>query len=143
MSAAGGGSAHLDEIASTTELVGRAFSAFTFPDIYKIQDFHSDDAPPLQKKSIPPLFAAIFGKGNIFERDDDDEESPNCVLCVSDGLAEGNSVSECLEDSSEGELAPRKYSKSRLFKIEKEFPSPKHEAMPQEGAWSVCLRLCV
>ena len=54
------------DVLSATAMVGRAFSAITFPDLYKIQDFHSDDAPPLKQVGMPPIFAAIFGNNGIF-----------------------------------------------------------------------------
>ena len=56
----------MGDVLSATALVGQAFNAIKFPDLYKIQDFHSEDAKPLKKTAIPPLFAAIFGNGNIF-----------------------------------------------------------------------------
>ena len=73
-----GNGGSMDQIIAKSAMIGRAFAALTFPDLYRIQDFHSKGAEPLDKEEAPALFAAIFGNGNVFSdffeaKDDDDD----------------------------------------------------------------------
>eukprot|EP00620_Florenciella_sp_RCC1587_P020156 CAMPEP_0182557106 /NCGR_PEP_ID=MMETSP1324-20130603/1149_1 /TAXON_ID=236786 /ORGANISM="Florenciella sp., Strain RCC1587" /LENGTH=374 /DNA_ID=CAMNT_0024769117 /DNA_START=16 /DNA_END=1136 /DNA_ORIENTATION=+ len=69
----GGGSSALremDEIVTCTYLLGRAIAAMSFPDMYRIQDFHSKKAPELKSDKIPPAFARM---GLAMHENDDDD----------------------------------------------------------------------
>ena len=35
----------LEQLVACTYLLGQALSSMSFPDMYRIQDFHADDAP--------------------------------------------------------------------------------------------------
>ena len=38
----------LEQLVACTYLLGQALSSMSFPDMYRIQDFHADDAPRLR-----------------------------------------------------------------------------------------------
>ena len=66
----GGGASAIqgvDEMLSTTYMIGRAISAITFPGMYRIYDFHSDKAPKLKNQKQFTFFA--------LDSDDEDDES--------------------------------------------------------------------
>ena len=57
-----------EELLTCSLLLGRAIAALTFPDMYRIQDFHSEDAPELESRKRTnrterEMFAALFEDG--------------------------------------------------------------------------------
>eukprot|EP01031_Cornospumella_fuschlensis_P034248 gene34248-41456_t len=59
----------VEELMTTTILIGRAISSMSFPGMYRIQDFHSPLAPPL--KVFRP-FPQFFFLGDEEEEDNND-----------------------------------------------------------------------
>lgn len=68
----GGGASAMegvDELLSTTYMIGRAISAITFPGMYRIYDFHSSKAPKLMNQRQFSFFAP--------DSDDEDDNLEN------------------------------------------------------------------
>ncbi|GMI05742.1 hypothetical protein TrLO_g10632 [Triparma laevis f. longispina] len=97
----------IDTILSKSALIGRAFAALTFPDLYRIQDFHSSNAPPLIIEEAPALFSAIFGSsfGVITESSDPFGRTPSTSVIKIDSNSNSNNNSR---GNSEGEEEERK-----------------------------------
>jgi len=62
----GGASSNSDDVLHTSLMMGRAFAAISFPDLYKVQDFHDDTEEPLAVRTGSSMFSAIFGEGSAF-----------------------------------------------------------------------------
>ena len=60
----------VEELMTTTIIIGRAISAMTFPGMFRIYDFHSKKAPRLKNARSFTFFAPDS------EDDDDDEDAP-------------------------------------------------------------------
>lgn len=57
----------VEELMTTTLLIGRAISSMTFPGMYRIYDFHSKKAPKLKNAKTFTFFAA--------DSDEEDDDS--------------------------------------------------------------------
>jgi ankyrin repeat protein len=60
----------MEELLQTSYMIGKAISAITFPGMYRIYDFHSEEAPPLKNTRKFTFF------GMESEDEDEDEASP-------------------------------------------------------------------
>lgn len=60
----------VEELMTTTILIGRAISSMTVPGMYRIYDFHSKKAPKLRNARTFTFFA------NESDDEEDDEDSP-------------------------------------------------------------------
>ena len=79
----GGGASAMqgvDELLSTTYLIGRAISAITFPGMYRIYDFQSDKAPRLKNQRQFTFFAPDSDDEDDF-LDKTPDESEYIHLC--------------------------------------------------------------
>ena len=72
----GGGASSLttsmEELLTTTYMIGRAIAAISCPGMYRIYDFHSSRAPRLKN-------AAQFSFSPFHQEDSDDEDNENAV----------------------------------------------------------------
>ena len=77
LSMGGGASAieGVDELLSTTYMIGRAISAITFPGIYRIYDFHSSKAPKLKNQRQFTFFAPDSDDEDVNQSERPDESS--------------------------------------------------------------------
>ena len=103
----------MSDVLSATALVGQAFNAIKFPDLYKIQDFHSSSAKPLKEQKVPPLFAAIFGNGNIFSELQAEINRENGITNGDDD--EEGKAEEDKEDEEEEEVSYDRQPNAYVF----------------------------
>jgi hypothetical protein len=68
---AGASSVHEVDLGVTTLVLGQALAAITFPDMFRLQDFHSPRAPRLRRI----ITITWFGGIQAVEDDDQDEEA--------------------------------------------------------------------
>jgi hypothetical protein len=84
LSMGGGASAieGVDELLSTTYMIGRAISAITFPGIYRIYDFHSSKAPKLKNQRQFTFFAPDSDDEDENQAQEPEESSYIHFFCV-------------------------------------------------------------
>jgi hypothetical protein len=63
----------VEDLLTTTIIIGRAISAMTFPGMFRIYDFHSKRAPKLKNAKN----FTFFGPDDDEDDDDDDDAPPN------------------------------------------------------------------
>ena len=81
----GGGASAMegvDELLSTTYMIGRAISAITFPGMYRIYDFHSSKAPKLKNQRQFSFFAQDSDDEDYSDENQPDESSYSYIFSV-------------------------------------------------------------
>ncbi|GMI15451.1 hypothetical protein TrVE_jg3540 [Triparma verrucosa] len=113
----------LDLILTKSALIGRAFSALTFPSLYRLQDFHSTSAPPLITEDAPALFSAIFGEDGILASSSNglsriQIDSKGCSVDNSDLEESKDSEDDDDQEISERRKSRRRSGPTQIFKVE-------------------------
>jgi len=98
----------IEDMVACSLLLGRAIAAISFPDMYRIYDFHCKDAPPL------------------FALDDDDDDLPDLVFLTDDkssvvaemGSPKPDDDEEGMEKLAATEIAPEEEKPEKVYKTE-------------------------
>jgi hypothetical protein len=81
----GGGASSMqgvDELLSTTYMIGRAISVMSFPGMYRIYDFHSNKAPRLKNQRQFTFFAPDSDDENDDQIENPDESAYSHLFSV-------------------------------------------------------------
>ncbi|CAM9681476.1 unnamed protein product, partial [Heterosigma akashiwo] len=90
----------IEDVVACSLLLGRAIAAISFPDMYRIYDFHCKDAPPL------------------FSLEDDDDDLPD-LIDVSEDQSDAKDEEEVEEkkENPEEDIPPKNYKTEGLLAL--------------------------